>query len=252
MDLPSEDHLIERETRAQLLDRLFTPPATFKRGNPTAYFRPLYSIKLRRRAYLYSHAKYDLWVMLETDREIETYNENPPKVDLPLDSGQIGHFSISAVSRNVGGAISLHVIVSNSADETENVTNADESAPGGSPGLNVLRKWASQSELSLVVWSPESLRANPIRLENLKRLLRYYSVRERRFPSGLDVTVVEVLKQHRTLSLLTLLESLDGADQDAVLAVVATEILEGRCFSDIDKYDLHYATRLSIYSELGL
>ncbi|MFO1305619.1 MAG: hypothetical protein U1F54_17970 [Burkholderiales bacterium] len=210
------------------------------RTRPVETLYEPYSSKARRTMYVYG-VSYNLWATLEWDRTVEALNERPPSIDLPLHSGTIGRTTPMAVTRNVDGTVAIHVIA-----RQRELSDADPAS-----GIKELQEWSDRLSLVLVVWTAEKLAANPIYLENKKRLLRYCCAPTPRFPQATHRVVMAALRSKRYVTIDGLLSMLPSVDADEAIAVVAAELREGRCHSDIEHYDLDYATTLSVHHEVG-
>lgn len=119
------------------------------------------------------------------------------------------------------------------------------------PGLDELREWSERLSLNLLVWTVKSLNANPTYLENKKRLLRYCCAPTPRFDYVTRTTVLAAMRNQRTVTIDSLLAMLPSESEDEVIAIVASEIREGRCHSDIETYAFDYATTLSVHHEIA-
>lgn len=211
----------------EVIHRLFeAPPIRVRERYGTTLYAP-YSAKMARRAYLYGHSKYDLWALLESDPEVLALNERAPKITFGIGVGATGHIIPEAVTRKRDEGVKLHFV--------------DQGDPSLMAGLEA---WASKLDLKVQFWSTASLRVDPLRLENIKRLLRYTSVRDP-FHSKAEVERMAArINSRRSSTIRELISDFEDLDEQIVIGAVAQVILDGRCDSDIDRYPFTYHTEL--------
>lgn len=232
---------MDKERPSEFAQRLLTPPVAFRRERTRSYLYAPYSRKLHRRVYVYTHLGYDLWALLESDPCIRTFNERPPKLSIPLPDGATAHIVPAAVSEGENGVVTIHSIDNDRPEQNEDRPSESD----------LLMAWAAPAGFSFTCWTAETLRPNPIRVDNLKRLLRYASAPQIVLPPKLVDDVSAVLKQHRKITLISLIESITDSDPEWIARVVAQLILDGRCFSDIDTHPFDNATELSVHHATG-
>lgn len=228
---PRTDHCILPSDSADGVRlKLFEAPEFFLREQFNATLYAAYSRKLRRRAYVYGHLRYDLWTSVEADPAISHANERPPKIFLGTGVGKASWVRPAVITRQ-DERIELHCIV-RTEDEI------------GSSSNIALVEWARGLALECKFWTPGSLRRDPVLLANLKRLLRWVSVREPYCDRNQIQNVKRTLARLKTCTVRQLVEQLGDYDEGVVLAALATLILDQGWDSDISDRPFTYDTRL--------
>lgn len=209
-------------------------PSGFKRKNPIAFrFQP-YSKKIRRRLDIYTSILYDLWVCVEWDTSIRTFNERVAPIPIGGMSGTVFYFTPPIVSISKDGDCMAHIL-----KEAEVDTNNSKS----------LEDWAKTHLITLKIWTPEEIRSNPVELENRKQLYAYISSPEAVISPAFREEVLLVLRRYRKTTLDDLVKSVNDASTEQVIQIVAEQILRRNLHSDIHKYQLGWSTELSYFHE---
>lgn len=225
--------------------RLLEPPEFFVREHQQAFLYAPFSRKTHRRVYCYTHLGYDLWVHLETDSTVVAFNERPEKIPI-TDGKKVTHVTPAFIVKRRDGVVEAHFISPKDSEEVS-VHMTDENAQHHQPAQEALINWASEQQCRVLQWTASSLRANPIHLSNLKRLLRYVCIPE----AIVSINIIEALqvaiRQHRTVTVDHLLRSLADFEEAIAMEGIAAIILDKGCYSDIERYPFHYATELSAF-----
>lgn len=216
------------------VDELLNPPP-FVRERYSSFLYCPFSRKLNRRVYLYTHDGYALWVRLECDPSVSRFNERVPKIPIAIGNRAINE-APRAVSVCKEQKVTVHSFV---GDLNETGGSAERPCPWG--------EWALMRGFIHVEWDSESLIGNPIRFENLRRLLRFVSLAGAIPDSCLQEALVAELKAFRRLTLSKLIELFPLSDRAEVESELARLILNGAIFSDIDRNPLSLITEVSAY-----
>jgi hypothetical protein len=235
MDCDNADHLIK-----QLLEA----PSTFRREHAESFLYAPYSRKIHRRVYCYTHLAYDLWVHLESDKDVAFFNERPATIPFSF-NGKASQFTPAYVSRKRDKSIVVHIISREDETGAEPVSEASDLPPANQH--DALRVWAKQNNFTLVIWSAKAIHSNPIRLANVKQLLRYVCSPQRLVPLAILEEVHTILRQVRSSTVDHIVHTLHMHDEDLIMMVVAEMILSESCYSDIERYPFHYSTELSLH-----
>jgi len=161
-------NLNSAQSNRKLLDELMTPPAeSYTREHTSSFLYAPFSKKCHRRIQCYGHATYNVWVLLETDPNIISFNERPPIIPVVGKDNRVVNFSAAFVAKYTDQSIVVHAIkLQNCEPEFEDTCHT----------LVGAALWATQNELNIRVWRVEELNEKTVELENLKRLLRYVSM----------------------------------------------------------------------------
>lgn len=223
------------------LVRLLEPtplPSGFKRKNPKAFrFQP-YSRKIRRRLDIYTPIFYDLWVSVEWDSSVRTFNERVAPIPIGGASGEVFYFSPPIVTMSKDGEYILHTL------------QQVESEPDPCK-LESLENWAKSHRITHRIWTPEEIRSNPVELENRKQLYAYISSPETVISPAFREKVLLVLRRYRKTTLNDLVESVNDAAAEEVIQIVAEQIQQRNLHSDIHKYQFGWSTEISYFHELA-
>ncbi|MFC7518844.1 hypothetical protein ACFQUU_27935 [Herbaspirillum sp. GCM10030257] len=222
-------------------------PEKFSRENRECHLYVTFSKKVRREIHLYSHARYDLWTELESNPEIDTFNEWPPQ--FPAACGDsIFYFRPSFITRGIDGTYQVHLI-----DSSEILTHRLETAKTASSSESIadpLAGWAIENQCTVVRWQISALRSNRLRLANLKQLMRFACFPNRYVPTDVIAEATAVLRHQRTVTVDFLIQSLRQFDESWVQAAIAALILDRKVHSDINRFAFNYSTQLSIFHEI--
>ncbi len=218
-------------------------PSTFRRENWEAYLFAPYSKKLSRRVYLYTPQGYDLWVHLESDPQVKTFNERPTKVPLSIGQGQAVVAAPNAISVDQMGDVMVHEC--GEYCETATQSKAAEKLNREFPWA----LWAEAQGFNYKRWTSSELRQNPILLDNYKRLLRWVC-RPGWNPSPIVLdSIISALKSRRVTCWNALFRELGHFEPTSISAAIATLILDEKIHSDLHKYFLSQTTELSAFHE---
>ncbi len=221
------------------LDRLLEPtpvPNGFKRKNPTAFrFQP-YSRKIRRRLDIYTSILYDLWVYVEWNPSIQTFNERVDRISIGCTNGKVFNFKPPMVTVTKDGECVVHTLA---ATDSEAAPNDSES----------VENWAKTHRITYKVWTPEEIRTNPVELENRKQLYAYISSPETVISPAFREKVLLILRRYRQTTLDDLVASVTDMSAEQVLQIVAEQIMQRNLHSDIDKHQLGWSTEISCFHE---
>jgi hypothetical protein len=201
-----------------------------------------HSRKLKGRVYARTPAGYELFVRLESDPTVVRYNLLVPPVAVMTLDGDARDASPAAVGVDATGQLTVHSF----AEVAPATDDSGAKAMRSKGGLD-WAGWATKRGWKHVLWTAEALTANPIRQENLKRLLLHVCVEGAAPKPALQERLMEELKQVRTLTVHALRGKLPLEDSDAVMAAIAALILDGKVFSDIDESPFDSITRLSAH-----
>lgn len=219
--------------------RLLEPtplPSGFKRKNPKAFrFQP-YSRKIRRRLDIYTPILYDLWVSIEWDTSVRTFNERVAPIPIGETSGKVFYFSPAIVTMGKEGEYIVH-----SLQEVEFELDSRK--------LESLENWAKTHHIKHRIWSPEEIRSNPVELENRKQLYAYISSPEAVIAPAFREKVLLVLRRYRKTTLDDLVKTLCDATIEQVIQIVAEQILQRNIYSDIHTYQFGWSTEISSFHE---
>ena len=219
--------------------RLLEPtplPSGFKRKNPKAFrFQP-YSRKIRRRLDIYTSILYDLWVSVEWDTSVRTFNDRVAPIPIGETSGKVFYFAPPIVTLNNEGECIVHALQESERDPCK---------------LESLENWAKTNRVTFKIWAPEEVRSNPAELENRKQLYAYISSPETVISPAFREKVLLVLRRYRKTTLDDLVESVSDASAEQVIQIVAEQIQQRNIHSDIHKYQLGWSTEISYFHEFA-
>lgn len=216
------------------LDELLKPPP-FVRENYSSFLYCPFSRKLNRRVYLYTQFGYALWVRLESDPSVTKFNERVPKIPIAIGSRAINK-APRAISVCKAQKPTVH---SFAGDLNEEGASADRPCPWAD--------WAIMRGYLHVEWDSESLIGNPIRFENLRRLLRFVSQAGAIPDTRLQDALIAELKVYRRVTISKLIEQFPLSDPAQVESELAGLIVNGSIYSDIDQNPLSLISEVSAY-----
>lgn len=212
-------------------------PCGFKRKNPKAFrFQP-FSKKIRRRLDIYTPILYDLWVSVEWDASIRTFNERVAPIAIGGESGKVFYLTPPIVTVTKDGEFIVHTI-----QEAESEADPKKSES--------LESWAKTHRITLKIWTPDEIRSNPVELENRKQLYAYISSPETAISPAFREKVLLVLGRYRKTTLDDLVGSVSDASAEQVIQIIAEQLLQGNLHSDIHKYQFGWSTEISSFHEL--
>lgn len=214
-------------------------PQPFARGNYSSHLYAPFSLKLNRRVYLYTHNGYDLWVHLESARDVVQFNERVMSVPLAFGDGRALVLAPTAVSSHSDGTVAIHTF-DHSVDIDEDTQDVKSQA---------WKKWCDLHRFQHQKWNTAQLQANPIKLANLKRLLRFASYAGYVRNVGLEKSLMAELGNVRKTIFAKLVQQFPQSDPDEVQQSLARLILNQDIYSDIHLSPLSMITEISAYHE---
>jgi hypothetical protein len=241
----------------------------FQIQEPKSFLRQPFSPKLRRRLELYQHARYWLWIQVETDALITTFNECTRPVSLAIGRGVTAQLRPGMVTRDVTGEVTVHTF-NGALDDDEERSQAEALArtttstapseprnpePDSAARDEAARRaalisdsWAQWCEVRAVIhrdWKVGELREPAMRLQNLERLLRYTTRSGRPYRGDLAAQLESELRLERRMTVHALSARFSSQDPELVMTEIADLIVKGKIHSDIDARPFTYATELS-------
>lgn len=251
---------------------LFEPQKLEGAANKSYLSMP-YSPKARRRLQLSTPKLYALWVRVECDGSITIFNERPAKLTLALAPGIAAQFAPGMVTSDINKAVTIHTF--NGALEDEEEDEAPEAAiaevdralrkvaaneeVGDARALAVARaklmsrawaQWCEEHSYAHRDWTPIELYEPRLRLQNLDRLLRLTTRPGRPSREDLSRQLIAELRTERRMTVWALSQRFVSQDPADVMAQIASLIISGSVFSDIDTHPWTYASELSAFSPL--
>lgn len=213
-------------------------PQPFKRGNYSAHLYAPYSYKLRRRAYIYGHLSYDVWVLLESNPEIKKYNERAPSIPIALNTGKAANLSPSFISQTIAGQITLH-----------NIVATNEIAISKQTEIDGWKNYCELRDFEQKTWTLASLLPNEYELANLKRLMRFASAMFVDKDLNLEKSILYEIKNHRKIVLFQVLQQFPKSDQESVKCALARLVFDKKIFTNIHLQPFYILTELSAHHE---
>jgi hypothetical protein len=231
----------EVHCETSIVEMLLSPTAVthgFKRENPTAFrFQP-YSQKNRRRLDIFTPILYDLWISFEWDSTIKSFNERVDKFPVAGKDGKVFFWKPRMVSIGNQTECLVHAI-----------EFGDEKSESEMAALDWIQAWVDVNHLMLKIWTPEEVRSNPIELENRKQLYAYICSPETLISPDLRDKVLLVLRQCRKTTLDDLIASVSDSCSEAVIQVLAEQLMLRNIFSDIQKFPFGWSTEISVFHD---
>lgn len=231
-----------------LRQQLLTPSSTFNREDYKAFLYTPYSRKLFRKVYVHTHLGYDLWARVEADKSVAKYNERPTQIEVAVNQ-EVVRLTPALATSHRDGTWALHFIwrdTDDCVDYHENFHrrfNEEERAS--------IQQWSELNGCMLEIWNAKTLRQYPVRLSNLKLLLRYVCNTRKPISPKIKERLRTILKATRSCTVLHLTETACDFDSSFVEQAIAEMILDEEVFSDIDIYPFHYSSELSIHHEIN-
>lgn len=223
------------------LEELLTPQP-FERKNYCSHLYAPYSAKLHRRVNLYTHDSYDLWVRLESDQDTIQFNESVPAFPISLQDGRAIATSPKAISVKADGAVLIHTFSTAYID--------DQSKKSESKNI-AWQQWCDIYGFQHKEWTTDLLKANPIELANLKRLLRFVSVAGYIPDYAMERSILAELENVRKITFVKLVQQFPLSDPEEVQTSLARLIISRKVYSDIHISPLSMITEISAYHELS-
>lgn len=220
------------------LEDLLAPQPCARRNYSSHLYAP-FSLKLHRRVYLCTHNGYDLWVHLESARDVVRFNERVMPVPLALGNGRASALAPAAVSSHSDGVVAVHTF-DRSVDIDEDTQDVKSEA---------WKKWCDWHGFQHQEWNAAQLQSNPIKLANLKRLLRFASYAGCARNVGLEKSLMAELGNVRKTTFAKLVQQFPQSDPDKVQQSLARLILDQDIYSDIHLSPLSMITEVSAYHE---
>ncbi|MDI1309329.1 MAG: hypothetical protein PSV17_07835 [Methylotenera sp.] len=217
-------------------------PLPFKREDYTAHLYRPYSIKLHRQVNLFSHHRYDLWVLLETDTEVSKFNERVAKVPIASVNGQAFNATPSFVTLGFDKSVVIHNIINTDESESETGTNLKIEAWG---------KYCSNNNFKHQLWNSKKINANAIELANLKRLLRFTSFAGLEVNNDIENSILDELRNVKKTIYLKVIEYFPQSDPELIKVALSRLIINRKIFSDISLSPLSMLTEVSVYHEFS-
>jgi len=223
---------------------LLTPPKEFEREQYMAFLFAPHSPKLARRVYLYTPPSYDLWAQVETDSDVIGFNERPPRVPIATLDGNAIVVPPRFVTLQADKSLCVHSWGLSEADEapTEGTSKVKY------PGKDAWSAWSELYGFKHRHWEPNTLKANPVHLDNLKRLLRFTTAPNRVRSIDARDAIKAVLQDVRKIRWHSLITQLARHDPQVVKEEISRLILDKTVYSDLDKFPLSLITVLSIHA----
>lgn len=217
------------------LDELLEPQ-NFKRGNYTAHLYAPYSIKLHRRVYVYGHDNYDVWTMLESDRLIATYNERVPKIPIIVDGDKAVNKSPSFISVNHDNSVFFHTVIKDDPPDSSLIAWSAFTKTNGYGHKN---------------WTKNILTLNKLKIDNLKKLLRYTSMAGSVKNHTLDNQILSEISVVRKIIFSKIINQFPLSDPEEVKTSIARLILSDKVYSDLHLLPFSMLTEVSAYHEFN-
>jgi hypothetical protein len=217
-----------------LREKLFkTPPPARRQAYTTV--RPVYSRKMRRRVYAFGDSRFALWLELEFDPAVASFNLEPPLFPLVDGAGEDDPVSIpmAAVSLDKANHLTLHF----------------EESDLGSKGRPAIAERISRSQdwralgASIAFWKDL---ADLGRLDraNKHALLRYLCAPQVVVNAEIERLILRELGTVRKLCICDILQKLDAFDAEYVKTALAHLISNKKVFLDM-------ARRFGVLSEIS-
>jgi hypothetical protein len=217
-------------------------PQPFKRENFTAHLYAPFSIKLHRRVYLYGHDNYDVWVMLESDPTISTYNERVVKLPMVVDAIKAVNWSPPFISVNRDGSITLHTVIKDDLPDSE------------SEPKSKLATWTAfclANGYKYQNWTNDTLNSHKLKIANFKKLLRYTSMAGVVGDYALENQILSEINAVRKIIFSKIINQFPLSDSEEVKASIARLILSNKVFSDLHLFPFSMLTEVSAYHEFS-
>jgi hypothetical protein len=214
-------------------------PEAFKRENFSAHLYAPYSLKLFRRVYLYGHLSYDLWVMLEADPKVKTFNERIKPIPIAISSDTAANLSPDFISVDRDNHVEIHLI------------NYELKPENNKMKLEAWEAYCLRTGFNLKSWSETDLRRNELELANLKKLLRFTTQIDQGLEYELERSIYSQLQTVRKIIFCKLVEQFPNSDEEVVKAHIAKLIIERKVYSDISFHSFSQLTELSAYHEFA-
>jgi len=222
----------------QTIDELMTPSA-FKRENYSAHLYAPYSIKLHRRVYIYTHDSYNLWVFIETNPKISSYNEDVEKIPISLEDGNVINISPRFIALKVDGVVEVHTILNNSQKPSDKKIAE----------INAWQRFCQLHGFNYQNWTSEELTINKVRLANYKKLLRYTSSPNSVVNRKLEHQVLSEISNVRKIVFYKILQHFPLSDPEDIKTSIARLIISNQVYSDLDVYPFSMLTEISAHHE---
>ena len=223
---------------------LLTPPEVFEREQNMAFLFAPHSPKLARRVYLYTPPAYDLWALVESDSDVLRFNERPPRVPIATLDGGALTVPPRFVTQHADKSCHVHSWDMTEADVAEN----EQSQKVKYPSKEAWAAWCETYKFKHTHWEPDTLKANPVHLDNLKRLLRFTTSPNRVRSVDARDAIKAVLQGVRKMRWHSLVTEIARHDPQVVKEEICRLILDNTVYSDLDKFPLSLITVLSIHA----
>lgn len=217
------------------LDELLEPQ-NFKRGNYTAHLYAPYSIKLHRRVYVYGHDNYDVWIMLESDPLIATYNERVPKIPIVVDGNKAVNKSPSFISVNHDNSVFFHTILKDEPPDSS---------------MNAWSAFTKTNGYGYKNWTKSILTLNKLKIDNFKKLLRYTSMAGSVENYTLENKILSEISAVRKIIFSKIINQFPLSDPEEVKTSIARLILSDKVYSDLHLLPFSMLTEVSAYHEFN-
>jgi len=220
------------------IDELMIPPA-FKRENYRAHLYAPYSIKLHRRVYIYTHDSYNLWVLIEANPEISSYNEDVVKIPISLEDGSVINVSPRFVALKFDGIVEVHTILNKSKEPSDKKIEE----------ISAWQRFCQLHGFNYQNWTPEELTINKVRLANYKKLLRYTSSPNSIVNRKLEHQILSEISNVRKIVFYKILQHFPLSDPEDVKVLIARLIISNRVYSDLHLFPFSMLTEISAHHE---
>lgn len=217
-------------------------PLPFKREHFKTYLFTPYSLKLHRHVYFYTEDGYDLWVHFESSLNVLQFNERVCAIPLSLSNRKAIVRSPMAASKDKTGRITVHTIARPEEPNSKSSFTISQIS-------DAWKGWCSTNEYDHQEWTKEKLRAQPLLLDNQKRLLRYTSKAGAIRNFSLEESLLRELKLCKKNTFSWLIRQFPSSDSDELKQSLAWLIMDQRIYSDIHIEPFTMLTEISAYHE---
>lgn len=215
-------------------DQLLVPDTRMQVNLKAFRFEP-YSGKLHRTLYLTGPGAHDLWVHLESDPDVEVFNERVPTLKMGAPSGDKSKAERpDMVSRSRAGGLCVHLIQRDTA--AGSCLEADHR-------VRAWQAWARLNGSALELWPVSRLRRNEVELRSLRTLIKWIAFPGAARNGDHEAAVLRVVAQRRSSTLAAVVRECAGwMNDEEVIRAWAALVLDRRLQSDIDQHPVSQLT----------